>query len=183
MYGRPQFRSEFRSFCSSHSITHELYSPYNPESNGQAEAAVKSLKSIVTWCTQLEEHAIVAWRITSRQDFSSQTTTARTASTRGTTGSTEMWTPRPGQTDTGCWDAAQFMPTSSSSATSHAVAVTPHQSHTEAIRRKKPKHQIILRLTRRSQGSALPVYMLTNPCLSNPSTPDHQVLHLIMYSV
>ena len=33
-------------------------------------------------------------------------------------------------------NAAQFLPTSSTSATSHAVAVTPHQSHTEAIRRR-----------------------------------------------
>ena len=67
--GGPQFRTEFKDFCSSQGIIHELSSPYNPESNGLAEAAVKSLKSIVTRCTQLEEnisHAIAAWRNTCR---------------------------------------------------------------------------------------------------------------------
>ena len=43
----PQFRSEFGYFCTSHGITHELSSPYNPESNGLAEAAVKNMKSLV----------------------------------------------------------------------------------------------------------------------------------------
>ena len=41
----PQFRSEFSYFCQAHGITHELSSPYNPESNGLAEAAVKNMKS------------------------------------------------------------------------------------------------------------------------------------------
>ena len=52
--GGPKFRSEFRSFCSLHGITHELSSPYNPESNGLAEAALKSLKSIVTGAKGLQ---------------------------------------------------------------------------------------------------------------------------------
>ena len=41
------------------------------------------------------------------------------------------------------------------------VDVIPHWSH----KKTKPKNQIIPRLTKRSQGSALPVYMLTNPWL------------------
>ena len=52
----------------------QLSSPYNPESNGLAEAAVKSLKGIVLRCTERGENihqAIAAWRNTSRQDGSS----------------------------------------------------------------------------------------------------------------
>ena len=37
----PQFRSEFDKFCKNFFIHHELSSPYHPESNGLAEAAVK----------------------------------------------------------------------------------------------------------------------------------------------
>ena len=72
--GRPQFRSEFKEFCAAHGIQHELSSPYNPESNGLAEAAVKNLKDIVLRCTEKGEniqHAIAAWQNTSRQDGSS----------------------------------------------------------------------------------------------------------------
>ena len=57
-----------------HSTRHELSSPYNPESNGLAEAAVKSLKGIVLRCTERGENihqAIAAWRNTARQDGSS----------------------------------------------------------------------------------------------------------------
>ena len=45
--GGPQFRSELEEFCAAHGIQLELSSPYNPESNGLAEAAVKNPKSIV----------------------------------------------------------------------------------------------------------------------------------------
>ena len=73
--GGPQFRSEFKEFCAARGIQHELSSPYNPESNGLAEAAVKNLKGIVLRCTEKGEniqHAIAAWRNTSRQDGSSR---------------------------------------------------------------------------------------------------------------
>ena len=72
--GGPQFRSEFKEFCTAHGITHELSSPYNPESNGLAEAVVKSLKGIVLRCTERGENihqAIAAWRNTCRQDGTS----------------------------------------------------------------------------------------------------------------
>ena len=39
----PQFRRDFKAYCDKHDITHELSSPYNPESNGLAEAAVKNI--------------------------------------------------------------------------------------------------------------------------------------------
>ena len=44
--GGPQFCSEFKDFCMSHGIQHELSSPYNPESNGLTKAAVKNLDSV-----------------------------------------------------------------------------------------------------------------------------------------
>ena len=72
--GGPQFHSEFKEFCAGHGIQNELSSPYNPESNGLAEAAEKNLKSIVLRCTEKGEniqHAIAAWRKKSRQDGSS----------------------------------------------------------------------------------------------------------------
>ena len=42
--GGPQFRGDFVSFCQQHGIRHELSAPYNPKSNGLAEAGVKSVK-------------------------------------------------------------------------------------------------------------------------------------------
>ena len=39
--GGPQFRGEFSRFCEFHLITHEISAPYNPKSNGLAEAGVK----------------------------------------------------------------------------------------------------------------------------------------------
>ena len=39
--GGPQFRRDFKAYCNKHYIHHELSWPYNPESNGLAEAAVK----------------------------------------------------------------------------------------------------------------------------------------------
>ena len=45
--GGPQFRGPFSSFCAEHNIVHELSAPYNPKSNGLAEAGVKSVKNIL----------------------------------------------------------------------------------------------------------------------------------------
>ena len=46
--GGPQFRSSaFASFCSEWNICHDPSSPYNPQSNGAAEAAVKALKHLL----------------------------------------------------------------------------------------------------------------------------------------
>ena len=39
--GGPQFQRDFKAYCDKQYIHHELSSPYNPESNGLAEAAVK----------------------------------------------------------------------------------------------------------------------------------------------
>ena len=69
-----QFRSEFAFFCKLHGVTHELSSPYNPESNGLAEAAVKNMKSLVLRCKEKDEnlsHALAAWRNMIRQDSTS----------------------------------------------------------------------------------------------------------------
>ena len=41
--GGPQYRGEFRKFCEENKNTHELASAHNPESNGLAESAVKSI--------------------------------------------------------------------------------------------------------------------------------------------
>ena len=63
--GGPQFRTEFKQFCNKHGIQHELSSPYNPESNGLAEAAVKNLKSLVLRSQANKEdlqRAIATWR-------------------------------------------------------------------------------------------------------------------------
>ena len=43
----PQFRSEFKDYCKSHSIIHSTSSPYNPRSNGLAESAVKNAKLLL----------------------------------------------------------------------------------------------------------------------------------------
>lgn len=43
----PQFRQQFYQFCLLHNIGHDSSSPYNPRSNGLAEAAVKSIKNLL----------------------------------------------------------------------------------------------------------------------------------------
>ena len=45
--GGPQFHGKFTRFCETNNISHELSAPYNPKSNGLAEAGVKSVKNIL----------------------------------------------------------------------------------------------------------------------------------------
>ena len=69
--GGPQFRSGFDLWCKENSIIHELSSPYNPQSNGHAEAGVKVAKHLLQKCDanmrQFYIH-LFAWRNTPRQD-------------------------------------------------------------------------------------------------------------------
>ena len=61
----PQFRRDFKAYCDKHYIHHELSSPYHPESNDLAEAAVKNMKSLILRCNSRKENlsmAIAAWR-------------------------------------------------------------------------------------------------------------------------
>ena len=70
----PQFRQEFDKFCADNSINHDLSSPYNPESNGLAESAVKIMKTLVISCKMQKESltkAIAAWRNMTREDGTS----------------------------------------------------------------------------------------------------------------
>ena len=67
--GGPQFRQPFVRFCEEWGIRHELSSPYNPRSNGHAEAAVKSMKHLLAksnsnW--QTFEASLLEWRNTPR---------------------------------------------------------------------------------------------------------------------
>ena len=69
--GGPQFRNEFKSFCRTNGIAHELSSAYNPTSNGHAESAVKNIKHMIIKCkkskTQIST-ALAHFRNTPRQD-------------------------------------------------------------------------------------------------------------------
>lgn len=69
--GGPQFRTEFEDYCRTNGITHETSSPYHPESNGHAEAAVKAVKHLLKKCRELDEDfatALFEWRNVPRQD-------------------------------------------------------------------------------------------------------------------
>ena len=66
--GGPQFRSPFQEYCKTKGIIHETSSPYNPRSNGHAEAAVKAAKYLVLKTTNVDfPAAIAAWRNTARE--------------------------------------------------------------------------------------------------------------------
>ena len=69
--GGPQFRGEFSRFCSSHAISHEVSAPYNPKSNGLAEAGVKSVKNILRKSASSGSDAetmLYEWRNVPRSD-------------------------------------------------------------------------------------------------------------------
>lgn len=67
----PQFRGPFMQFCKKYNIEHETSAPYHPESNGLAEAAVKSCKSLMERCQRAGSDfncALLHWRATPRAD-------------------------------------------------------------------------------------------------------------------
>ena len=69
--GGPQFRQPFKDFCHQHDILHELSSPYNPQSNGLAESAVKSMKYLLDKCQGdmvAFRQSLAEWRNTPRSD-------------------------------------------------------------------------------------------------------------------
>jgi len=69
--GGPQFRGPFDEWCQENGIIHQLSSPYNPQSNGQAEAGVKTAKRLVQKLDanmrQFSMH-LFSWRNTPRPD-------------------------------------------------------------------------------------------------------------------
>ena len=69
--GGPQYLSEFGKFCESKGIKHETSSPYNAQSNGLAEAAVKNAKYLLMKCKERNEDyqlALANFRNTPRTD-------------------------------------------------------------------------------------------------------------------
>jgi len=63
--GGPQFRAKFVEYCERKNIVHELSSPYNSQSNGLAEAAVKNVKYLLAKCAEGKEDfavALLEWR-------------------------------------------------------------------------------------------------------------------------
>ena len=67
--GGPQFRGPFKNYCLEKGITHEQSSPYNPQSNGHAEAAVKTAKYLLLKTKPSTfAAALAAWRNTERED-------------------------------------------------------------------------------------------------------------------
>ena len=49
--GGLQFRTDFRKFCEKFAVIHQLSSPYNPSSNGSAEAGMKVVKTALVKMT------------------------------------------------------------------------------------------------------------------------------------
>ena len=72
----PQFRQPFKDYCAQHDIEHETSSPYNPQSNGHAEAAVRDIKHLYLKCKSAKENfprALSAFNNTPREDGFSPT--------------------------------------------------------------------------------------------------------------
>lgn len=69
--GGPQYRTEFKDWCKLKHIQHELSCPYNPQSNGHAESAVKQAKYLLKKCNANIDkfnEALFEWRNTPRAD-------------------------------------------------------------------------------------------------------------------
>ena len=72
--GGPQFRTEFAEFCTAHNIDYNQTSPYNSQSNGLAEAAVKNVKRLIQKITDGNvspkefSALLLEWRNTPRAD-------------------------------------------------------------------------------------------------------------------
>ena len=67
--GGPQFRGPFDEYCKSKGIIHEVSSPYNPQSNGHAEAAVKIAKHLLLKSSPSKfPESLASWRNTARED-------------------------------------------------------------------------------------------------------------------
>ena len=61
--GGPQFKSStFKTFCDEWGIKHDPSSPYHHQANGAAEAAVKSVKSLITKCSPSGNLQVDAFR-------------------------------------------------------------------------------------------------------------------------
>ena len=66
--GGPQFRGPFENYCKAKGIIHETSSPYNPQSNGHAEASVKIAKHLMLKSPGSNfPAALAAWRNTDRE--------------------------------------------------------------------------------------------------------------------
>ena len=67
--GGPQFRGPFNDYCKQKGIVHETSSPYNPRSNGHAEATVKAAKHLILKTRPSEfPSALATWRNTAREN-------------------------------------------------------------------------------------------------------------------
>ena len=67
----PQFRDQFELYCRSRGINRQTSSPYNHQSNGLAESAVKNMKKLIAKCMTNKESidlAIMAFRNCARSN-------------------------------------------------------------------------------------------------------------------